>query len=48
MEGIKMKFKDFKYEHLELETIKEEFGTLLKELETCDNAQSFMEVFKKN
>ena len=47
MEGIKMKFKDFKYEHLELETIKEEFGTLLKELETCDNAQSFMEVFKK-
>ena len=37
-----MKFKDFKYEHLELETIKEEFGALLKELEACDNAETFM------
>lgn len=47
MEGNKMKFKDFKYEHLELETIKEEFGALLKELEACDNAETFMQAFKK-
>lgn len=42
-----MKFCEYKYERLELEDLKKEYETLLKELKDCDNVSSFMEVFNK-
>lgn len=40
-----MKFKDFKYEHLDFENLKEEYQSLLKKLKSADNSEEFMTVF---
>lgn len=45
--GGNMKFKDLKYEHLDLDVVKKEYDGLLNELKECKDATSFMEVFKK-
>ncbi|MBR4461465.1 MAG: M3 family oligoendopeptidase [Erysipelotrichaceae bacterium] len=40
-----MKFKDFKYEHLDFEELKNEYERRLAELKACTDADSFMKVF---
>ena len=40
-----MKFKDFKYEHLDFENLKEEYQSLLEKLKSADNPEEFMTVF---
>lgn len=42
-----MKFKDFKYEHLDLDDIKKEYGLLNEELKNSKEPTSFMTSFKK-
>ncbi|MDO4499772.1 MAG: M3 family oligoendopeptidase [Erysipelotrichaceae bacterium] len=42
-----MKFNEFKYERLDLEDIKNEYGSLLNELKECTDVDSFNEVFKR-
>ncbi len=44
---MKMKFKDFKYEHLSYEEAAKEFEELLKELSNAKDSSSFMAAFKK-
>ena len=43
--GKKMKFKDFKYERLPIEKIKEDYGKLNARLKECKDPQSFKKVF---
>ena len=42
-----MKFKDFKYERLEFEDVKKEYGALLEELKKANDPKTFEEVFNR-
>lgn len=40
-----MKFKDFKYERIELDDIQKEYGQMIKKLKECQNASDFLKEF---
>ena len=42
-----MKFSEFKYEHLNYEDMKSEFGALLAQLKAAETPKAFMEAFEK-
>lgn len=42
-----MKFKDFKYERIEMSSIEKEYGELLEALKKADNKEEFQNVFDK-
>ena len=42
-----MNFNDYKYEHLDLEKIKEEFSELIGSFEKAENVEGQIEAFDK-
>ena len=45
--GMQMKFDEFKYERINLDDIKKDYGSLIEELKACKDASSFMDCFKR-